>query len=92
LSSDGVSRQFVIANQLGLHARAAATLVRVASQFQAEVTIRKGDQAVNGKSILGMMTLAAAKGTPIVVTCQGQDQDKALDAIGACIQNKFGED
>jgi phosphocarrier protein len=91
-TSDGISREFVICNQLGLHARAAATLVRVASQFDAEVTIRKGDQAVNGKSILGMMTLAAAMGTPIVVTCRGKDEEKAMTAIGACIENKFGED
>jgi phosphocarrier protein len=92
LASEGVSREFVISNQLGLHARAAATLVRVTSRYDAEVTIQKGDQAVNGKSILGMMTLAAAMGTPIVVTCKGRDQDEALEAIGACIAAKFGED
>lgn len=92
MSDEGISREFVIANKLGLHARAAATLVRVASNFESEVTIRKGGQAVNGKSILGMMTLAAAQGTPIVVTCKGRDQEKALEAIGDCIRNKFGEE
>jgi len=89
---EGKSKRFVISNQLGLHARAAATLVRVANGFAAEVTVQKGEQAVNGKSILGIMTLAASKGTPVVVTCVGDDEDDALTAIGECIDNKFGED
>ena len=87
----GVSRQFVISNQFGLHARAAAALVRVASGFESEVAIRRGEQEVNGKSILGMMTLAASKGTPVWVTCTGEDQVAALDAIGECIDTGFGE-
>ncbi|MCA9537916.1 MAG: HPr family phosphocarrier protein [Myxococcales bacterium] len=89
--SKGISRQFTIVNKLGLHARASATLVRVASQFSSEVFVAKDGQAVNGKSILGMMTLAAAKGSTVTVTCDGTDQDKALAAIGEVIANRFGE-
>lgn len=89
--SSGVSKDFTIINKLGLHARASATLVKVASKFTAEVTITKDGHAVNGKSILGMMTLAAAKGSRVTVRCDGADQDDALNAIGACINDRFGE-
>ncbi len=88
----GVTRDFAITNQLGLHARASATLVRVASKFESEVTVAKDGHGVNGKSILGMMTLAAAMGSTVQVTCEGPDQDEAIDAIGECISNKFGEE
>ena len=86
-----VSREFLIVNKLGLHARASATLVRVASKYTADVTIKKDGTAVNGKSILGMMTLAAAQGSTIEVTCKGSDEDAAIDAIGVCIADRFGE-
>lgn len=89
--SDGISQDFTIINKLGLHARASAKLVKIANTFGAEVTIIKDGQAVNGKSILGLMTLAAAKGTQITVRCTGADQDAALTAIGACINDRFGE-
>ncbi len=89
--SQGVSQEFRIENALGLHARASATLVRVASRFPCEVFVSKDGQTVNGKSILGMMTLAAAQGSIVTVTCTGKDQDAALAAIGACIRGKFGE-
>lgn len=88
----GISKDFTIANKLGLHARASATLVKVASQFRAEVVLAKGEQSVNAKSILGLMTLAAAKGTPIRITCTGEDQQAAMDAVGACIDGRFGEE
>ena len=88
----GVSQNFEIGNVLGLHARAAATLVRVTSKFQCTVTLQKGSQSVNAKSILGLMTLAAAKGTTITVNCSGADEDAALLAVGDCIENKFGEE
>ena len=86
-----IKREFEIINRLGLHARASAVLVKVATRFKSEVTVTKDGQAVNGKSILGMMTLAAAKGSTVTVTCDGTDQDKALVAIGECIANRFGE-
>ncbi len=88
----GISKDFTITNKLGLHARASATLVKVASRFKAEILLTKGDQSVNAKSILGLMTLAAAKGTPIRITCTGDDQDGALAEVGAIIENRFNED
>ena len=88
----GLSRELTIQNKLGLHARASATLVRVATQFKAEITLARDDQSVNAKSILGMMTLAAAQGTRVRVTCVGVDEAAALEAVAACINNKFGED
>lgn len=86
-----VSKEFTIVNKLGLHARASATLVRVASKYAAEVTIGRDGQQVNGKSILGMMTLAAAQGTTVQVICKGDDEQAAIEAIGACIADRFGE-
>jgi phosphocarrier protein HPr len=86
-----VSKEFTIVNKLGLHARASATLVRIASKYSAEVTIAREGQAVNGKSILGMMTLAAAQGTKVQVVCKGDDEKEAIEAIGACIADRFGE-
>lgn len=86
-----VQKDFLIQNKLGLHARAAATLVRVTGRFKCDVTVAKDGQEVNGKSILGMMTLAAAKGSTITVTCDGEDSEAAIQAIGAIIDDKFGE-
>lgn len=88
----GLSKDFIIANKLGLHARASATLVKVATQYKCEILLTKGDQAVNAKSILGLMTLAAAKGTTIKITCSGADEEAALVAVGACIEGRFGEE
>lgn len=91
--SQGLRSEFVIVNTLGLHARAAATLVRVTSQFQAEIQIGRDEgQAVNAKSILGLMTLAAAKGTTVTVTCDGPDQQAAMDAVEEIIAAKFNEE
>ena len=86
-----VQQSFEIVNELGLHARAAATLVRVTGKFTCAVDITKDGQTVNGKSILGMMTLAAAIGSTVHVACRGDDAQAALDAIGALIADKFGE-
>jgi phosphocarrier protein len=90
--SQGTRSEFLIVNTLGLHARAAATLVRVTSMFQSEIFIGRDGQLVNAKSILGLMTLAAAKGTSVTVTCEGPDQDAALEAVGDIIRNKFNEE
>ena len=86
-----VRKEFKIINRLGLHARASAELVKVTNQFAARVTISKGSMTVDGKSILGIMSLAAGQGTEITVHCEGHDCDKAIDAIGELIQNYFGE-
>ena len=87
-----VVREIRIINKLGLHARAAATLVRVTSQFACDIKIEKGNFTVDAKSILGMMTLAAGMGSTVRIKCNGQDADAAADAIEQCIENRFGEE
>jgi phosphocarrier protein len=85
------ARTFLIVNALGLHARAAAQLVQMANRYRSEVHVEKDGQEVNGKSIMGVLTLAAAKGTEIVVRCEGDDADAALTAIATLIEAGFGE-
>jgi len=84
--------QLEIKNRLGLHARAAALIVQTVAQFEAEITVTKDDQTVNGKSILGLMMLAAGPGCLIEVAAQGPDAQAALDAITALVEAKFNED
>jgi phosphocarrier protein len=86
-----VRRTFLIINKLGLHARAAAQLVKLAEQFSSEVKIGKDDQLVNGKSIMGLMMLAASHGSTIDVEANGDDAVAALDAIEALIAARFNE-
>jgi phosphocarrier protein len=86
------SRRFVIKNRLGLHARAAAQLVQTANQFSSEVTLVKEDIEVNGKSIMGILLLAAPKGTGISLSVDGPDEEQAMQAIAALIEDGFGED
>ncbi|GEJ58621.1 phosphocarrier protein HPr [Anaeromyxobacter diazotrophicus] len=86
-----LERMFLIVNTLGLHARAAAQLVQTANRYRAEVQVTKDGAEVNGKSIMGVLTLAAAKGTQIVVACEGEDAQAAMDALAKVIENGFGE-
>ena len=83
---------YTIRNLLGLHARAAAQLVNVANRFQAEVVVRKGRDAANGKSIMGVLMLAAARGSVVEVEATGPDAAAAVAAVGALIDNLFGEE
>lgn len=80
-----------VINKLGLHARAATKLVTVASEFDAEVTLKRGAREINAKSIMGVLTLAAAIGTELVVTSDGPDEEAALGAILELINDRFGE-
>ena len=80
-----------IANQLGLHARAAARFVEVASRFAADITVANGEESVSGKSILGLMMLAAAQGTTLTVVASGVDADEAIDALAKLIAERFHE-
>ena len=80
-----------IINKLGLHARASAKLTQTASSFQSEVWLERNNKRVNAKSIMGVMMLAAAKGSTIVVDTQGPDAEEAMSAILALIADKFGE-
>jgi phosphocarrier protein HPr len=91
-SGNGPSRREVtIVNRLGLHARAAAKLVGCASGFACRVTLRRGEREVNGKSIMGLMMLAASRGTTVEVEAEGEDADAALDAIERLVTERFGE-
>lgn len=85
-------RNFTIVNRLGLHARAAAVLVQTASKFGSEVMLKKEDVEVNGKSIMGILLLAAPKGTVIDVTVDGGDEEDAMQVLAALIEDGFGED
>ena len=84
-------RSFVIVNTLGLHARAAAQLVQTANRFRSEIHVEKDGMEVNGKSIMGVLTLAAAKGAEILVVCDGEDAQAAMEALALIIENGFGE-
>lgn len=86
-----MERTVKIVNRLGLHARAAARLVTVATRFQADVQLRKDERTVSGKSIMGVMMLAAAQGSTVTLIAIGDDAEPALDAIEALIADKFGE-
>ena len=81
-----------IINKLGLHARAAARFVTLASQYESEIEVRRGDRRVNGKSIMGVMLLAASRGTELEITANGDDAQAALQALESLINNKFGEE
>jgi phosphocarrier protein HPr len=83
---------FTIRNKLGLHARAAALVVKAANHFKAEVTIEKDGMAVNGKSIMGLLMLAASKGSKITLKAEGEDAAEAIRALGELVDNKFGEE
>jgi phosphocarrier protein len=84
-------KTFLIKNELGLHARAAAQFVKIASRFIAEILVKKDSREVNGKSIMGILMLAAAKGSKITIRAVGSDSAEALSALEELIENKFGE-
>lgn len=86
-----IEKQVNIINKLGLHARAAAKFVTLASSFSSDVFLAKQQQKVNGKSIMGVMMLAASKGTELTLTISGRDETQALEQLQTLIKNKFGE-
>lgn len=86
-----LTRELEIINKLGLHARASAKLTQTAGQFQSDVYLIKGGRRVNAKSIMGVMMLAAAKGTKVSLEVSGADESEAMDAVAALINDKFGE-
>lgn len=88
----GTTRTFEIRNQYGIHARPAALLVKTASAYRSEITIRNGDVEVSGKSIMGLLTIEGYQGVRLAVTARGPDAEQALDAIGELFEKKFFED
>ncbi len=87
-----LAREYVIKNRLGLHARAAAQLVQTANRFRSEVTVEKDGMQVNGKSIMGILMLAAPQGSRIRVAVTGEDAQQALASLGQLIDDGFGEE
>jgi len=87
-----ITRDVTIINKLGLHARPAAQLVKAASKFKAEILFKKGNLEVNGKSIMGVMMLAAELGSIITITAKGPDEEKAVAEIVKVFESKFGEE
>ena len=85
-------REVTITNRLGLHARAAARFVHLATRFRSQVRVGRGGRVVDGKSIMGILLLAAAHGTTITITADGADADDALTALCELVQSGFGED
>ena len=85
-------RTVQIRNRYGLHARPAAEFVKTAHTFDADVWVRKADLEVNGKSIMGMMMLAAEQGTELVIRASGDDAQAAIDALTALVDKQFGEE
>ena len=87
-----LQNEFMIINKLGLHARASALFVKTSSRFSSDVKLAREGVEVNGKSIMGIMMLAASKGSSVRLTVDGADETEALQAIGALIANGVGEE
>jgi phosphocarrier protein len=87
-----IERELAIQNRLGLHARAAAKFVQTASRFRSAVKIRKNGEVVDGKSILGILLLAASEGTKIIVAVEGDDEKEAFAAVEDLIARRFDEE
>ncbi len=86
-----ITRTVTISNALGLHARAAARFVHVAAQFEAQVRVRRDSKVMDGKSILGILLLAASRGTTITVSADGSDEVRAVDALCDLVESGFGD-
>lgn len=87
-----IERRLIIKNKRGLHARAAAKFVALAGTFASDIDVERNGQSVSGRSIMGLMMLAASTGTEILVRAQGDDAEQALGAIETLTENKFDED
>lgn len=87
-----IERKMVICNRLGLHARPAMQFVDIANQYRSHIRVWKGDQCVDGKSIMHMMMLAATEGTDLRVEADGEDAQRAVDALEQLINSRFGEE
>lgn len=87
-----ISKELTIINKLGLHARAAAKLVSLASTFDSDIRVAKDGKTVNGKSIMGVMMLAASQNSNITITADGEDEQSAVDKLEALVADRFGEE
>jgi phosphocarrier protein len=85
------TRNVVVVNELGLHARAAARFVHLASRFESHVRVGRNSRVMDGKSIMGILLLAAARGTTITISAEGADEQAAVDALVELVESGFGE-
>ena len=90
--ADAISRELLIINKRGLHARASAKFVQMVERFEADVWVTRGSETVGGTSIMGLMMLSASPGTKILVSAKGPEAQAALDAIAALVADKFNEE
>ena len=86
------SQSVIVVNQLGMHARAAAKFVHLATRYNARVRVARDAREMDGKSIMGILLLAAARGSTITITAEGSDEADAVDALAALVRSGFGED
>ena len=86
------SQAVTVVNQLGMHARAAAKFVHLATRFQSSVRVGRPGREIDGKSIMGILLLAAARGTTITITADGTDESDAVEALASLVEGGFGED
>ena len=87
-----VEKEITVINRLGLHARPAAMFVRIASRYRSEIWVEKEGEQINGKSIMGLMMLAAGQGSKLLIRCEGPDADKAMQELEELINRRFNED
>lgn len=87
-----INREMVVMNKLGLHARSAALLVKIANRFSCEILIQRDESKISAKSIMGLLTLSASPGTSLQVTARGRDAEEAIEAIEELFENKFYEE
>src|SRR5580693_2246601 len=90
--SELMTKEFLVSNKLGIHARPAAQFVKVANRFSCNILVEKDGEKINGKSIMGLMMLAAGPGSKLTVHCEGDDCQQALDELENLIKRKFDED
>ena len=90
--SQKIEKEVTVINRLGLHARPAAMFVRIASRYRSEVWVEKEGEQINGKSIMGLMMLAAGQGSKLTIRCEGPDADKVMEELEELIRQKFNED
>ena len=91
-SGQKVEKEITIINRLGLHARPAAMFVRIASRYRSEIWVEKEGEQINGKSIMGLMMLAAGQGSKLMIRCEGPDAEKAMQDLEELINKRFNED
>jgi phosphocarrier protein len=85
------TRSVTVVNHLGLHARAAAKFVHLASRFESQIRLQRGGRVMDGKSIMGILLLAAPRGTAIVISAEGPDEEAAVSALAGLVESGFGE-